>query len=105
MVRLGKRLTISLALRIKSSNKKQKARFSITAITHKDFRKMFKKFDNPPYPCYKSEKVNNGPTEAYFFLIKQSTKLMEYKRRIRPKFVKLGINKTIVHVNKAIQSK
>ena len=42
----GKGLTASLALRNKTSNKKQKERFSMTEITKQDFRKFLKKFGN-----------------------------------------------------------
>ena len=45
----GKGLTTSLDLRTKGSNKKYKARFSITDINNKDFRKLIKKFINSPY--------------------------------------------------------
>ena len=49
MGRPGKGMTASLAIRNKMSNKKQKARFSITDITNQDFRKLLKKFKNSPY--------------------------------------------------------
>ena len=67
-----KGLTNSLALRTKRSNNKQKARFSITDITNKDFRKFLKNFNNSPYLGYKSKQDRNEPTEAYLFLIKIS---------------------------------
>ena len=83
------------------SNKKQKARFSITEITDKDFRKLLKMFKNSPYIGYKSKQVLNKPTKAYFFLIKKITRQIKSKRQvwIRTKFFKLGVNKTIVQIN------
>ena len=60
----GKGLTTSLALRTKSSNKKKRARFSITSITNQDFRKLLTKFKNSPYLSYKSKQVHNEPTDA-----------------------------------------
>ena len=78
-----KRMTTSMNLRTKRSNKKQKARFSITDITNQAFRNFLKKFKNSPYLGYKSKKVHNEATEAYFFLIKQITKLIKSKRHVR----------------------
>ena len=74
------------------SNKKQKARFSVTDITNQYFRNFLKKFKNSPYLGYKSKKVHDEPTEAYFLLIKPITRLMKSERRSRPNFVKLGVN-------------
>ena len=74
------------------SNKKQKARFSVTGITNQYFRHFLKKFKNSPYLGYKSKKVHDEPTEAYFFLIKPITRIMKSERRYRPNFVKLGVN-------------
>ena len=54
----GKGLTASLALRNKTSNKKQKERFSMTEITKQDFRFLFNKFENIPYIGYKSKQVH-----------------------------------------------
>ena len=99
-------------LKTRISNKKQKSRFSITDITNQDFRKLLKKFKNSPFLCCKSKQVHNQPTEAYFFLIKKTTKLIKTKRhiRIRTIFLKLGINKKIElsnekigHVNETIK--
>ena len=73
---------------------------------------MLRKFDNSPDLGYKSKQVHNEPIEAYFYLIKHITMLTKSERRVRSKFVKLGVNKkiarineTIRHVNKAIQYK
>ena len=88
-------MTISLDLRTKISNKKQKSRFAITDITNQDLRKLLKKFKNSPYIGYKSKQINNEPTEAYFFLIKHITKLMKSKSRVQSKFIKLGANEKI----------
>ena len=94
MVGPGKGLNKSLNFSTKIPNKKQNVRFSITEITNQDFRKLLKKFNNLPYLDYKSKQVHNEPTEAYFFLIKQITKLMKSERhvRLRTTFVKLGMN-------------
>ena len=101
MLRPGKGLNTYLALRTKRSNKKQKARFSITDITKQELRKLLKKFNDSPYLGNKSKKVNIEPTEAYLFITKQITKLMKSKRQVqlRNNFVILGVNKTIGHVN------
>ena len=64
MERLVKRLTNSLALRTKISNKKQKARFEITDINNQDFRKLLKKFNNSKDLCHKSKQVHNEETES-----------------------------------------
>ena len=53
LVRPGKMMTTSLALKTKIPNKKQKARFPITDITKQVFRKFHQGFNNPPYICYK----------------------------------------------------
>ena len=97
-------MTISLYLSNKSSNKKQKAKFEITNIINQKFRKFLKKFNNSPYLGYKSKQVHNKPTEDYFFLIKQITKLMKIDRhiQIRNIFFILSINKRIGHINKRI---
>ena len=42
----GKGMTTYMYLRTKRTNKKQKARFSITDITNQDFRKLLNKFKN-----------------------------------------------------------
>ena len=77
------------------SNKKQKARFSITKITNEDFSKLLKKFNNSPYLGYKSKQVHNEPTETYFSLIKHITKKIKIKRHVqlRTNFVKSDVNK------------
>ena len=77
MKRPGKGLTTSMNIRTKSPNKKQNAGFYITAITKQDFRKFINKFENSPYLVYKSKQVNNEPTDAYLFLIKQITKIIK----------------------------
>ena len=63
----GKGITTSLYLRTKRSNKKQNAKFSITDINEQDLSKLLKKFNNPPYPGYKSKHIHNETIEAYFF--------------------------------------
>ena len=105
MMRTSKGLTNYLAFRNKRSRNKQKAMFFITDITKKDFRKLLKRFNNSSYLGYKSKHFHNELTEAYFFLIKNITKLMKIERhvRLRTKFVKSGVNETIGHVNGAIQ--
>ena len=49
-----KGLTAYLALRNKSPNKKQNARFAITGITKQDFRKLLMKFEKSLYLDYNS---------------------------------------------------
>ena len=106
MGRPGKWLTVSMFHRANVSNKKQKARFSITNITKQDFRKFLRKFNNSLYLCYKSKQVQNEPTEAYSFLIKHITNIIKTERHvlISTNFVKSGVNKTIGHINKVIKS-
>ena len=67
---------------------------------------MLKKFDNSPYLGYNIKYSHNEPTDSYFFLIRHITEIIQNKRHILlcTKFVKLGVNKTIRHFNKAIQS-
>ena len=60
----GKGLTTSINLKNKSSNKKQKARFAITVINIKDFRKFLKNFNSSPYLVKTIKQVHNEPTEA-----------------------------------------
>ena len=62
MGRPGKGPTTSANLSNKRSNKKQKARFSMTVITNQDFKKFLKKFKNSPYLGYKIKQVHNEPT-------------------------------------------
>ena len=57
-------MNTSLAIRKKSPNKKQMARFSITNIKNQDLRKFLKKFKNSPYLGYKRKQVHNEPNEA-----------------------------------------
>ena len=66
MIRLGKEVTISLYLRTKMLNNKQKSSFAITNITYHYFRNFIKKFKNSTYLGLKSKHVHNEPTEAYF---------------------------------------
>ena len=70
MRRSGKGLTTSLTIRTKRTNKKQKARNSITDINNQYFRQFLKKIRNLTYLSYKMKQVHNEPTEAYLFLIK-----------------------------------
>ena len=106
MRRTGKGLINYLAFRNKRSENKQKARFYITDITKKYFRKLRKRLNHSSYPGYKSKKFHNELMEAYFFLIKNITKLMKIERHVRlhTNFVKSGVNEKIGHVNGAIQS-
>ena len=60
----GKGLTNSINLKNKRSNKKQKARFAITVINIKDFRKFLKNFNSSPYLVKTIKQVHNEPTEA-----------------------------------------
>ena len=80
MGRPGKGMTKSMDLRNKLPKKKQKSGYNITDITNQDFRKLLNNFKNSPYLGCKSNHVNNEPNEAYLFLIKYITKLMEIKR-------------------------
>ena len=82
MGRSGKGLTDSLDLSAKRTNKKQKARITITDITNQDFSNLLKEFRNFPYLVYKKKHICNGPTEAYFFLIKQVSKLIKRKNHV-----------------------
>ena len=59
MRRPGKGMTTSLDISTRSSNKKQKTKFSITGITNQDLSKFLKKFNNSPYIGYKSKQVHN----------------------------------------------
>ena len=63
-------------------------------------------FKNPPYLGYKIKQVYNEPTKASLFLINHITMIMKIKRhfRIHTRFVKLGVNEKIVHVNEAMHS-
>ena len=70
MERPSKGMTNSLAFRNKSSENKQKARFYITDITKKYFKKLLKRFNNSSYLGSKSKQFHNELTEAHFFLIK-----------------------------------
>ena len=90
-----------MAFRNKRSKNKQKTRFAITTITKRDLRKSLKRFNNSSYLGYKSNQFHNELTEAYFFLIKNITKLMERERhvRLRTSFVKSGVNEKIGHIN------
>ena len=106
MRRTSKGLINYLAFRNKRSENKQKARFYITDITKKYFRKLRKRLNHSSYPGYKSKKFHNELMDAYFFLIKNITKLMKIERHVRlhTNFVKSGVNEKIGHVNGAIQS-
>ena len=58
---------------------------------------------NSPYLGFKTKQVYNEATYSYFFLIKHITKIIKSERHVRYKFVKLGVKKTIGHVNEAIR--
>ena len=77
MRRPVKGVTTSLTLWSKIPNKKQKARFSITDITHQDLSKLNKKFNNSPFISYKSKQIHNERTEAYLLLIKKITNIVK----------------------------
>ena len=66
--------------------------------------KFINKFKNPPYIGNKSKQVQNKPTEAYLFLIKQIINLIKSEGHVRlnTSFVKSGLNEKIGHVNKTI---
>ena len=103
MGRPGKGMTISLALRTKNPNTKQKSRCAITEITKQDFRKILKKFNNSPYLDYNSKQFHNKPTDDYLFLIKYITKIIKSKRHVQLSTIFLsGVNKIIGHINKTI---
>ena len=78
----GKGLNTSLYIGTKRSNNKQNSRFSITDITNQGFNKLLKKFINLPYLGCNSKQVRNEPTEAYFSLTEQITKIIKIKRNI-----------------------
>ena len=103
MVRPSKGITTSLNLRTKIPNNKQNTGFSITVITNQDFRNILRRFKNSPHVGCNSKHVHNKPAEAYLFPTKHITKLVKGERNDRTNYVKLGVNKTIGHVNKAIQ--
>ena len=77
MVISGKGLTNFMDLRNKKSNKKQKSRFAITAITNQYLSKLLKKIDNSPYVGYKSKQLHNEQTENCFFLIEHIINLIK----------------------------
>ena len=77
-----------------------------------DFRKFINRFEHSPYLGYRSKQLHNEPTEAYFFIIKYITKKIKSEKHVqlRTRGVKLSVkgkighlDKTIGHVNKAIQ--
>ena len=104
MGRPGKGLTTYLDLRTKNSNKKQKAMFYITDITNQYSRKFLKIFNYSHYLGYKIKQVHNKPTGAYFSLIKQINNITksEINVQIHTNFVKSGVNKKVIHANKTI---
>ena len=104
MGRPVKGLTTSLSLSTKGSNKKQKARFSITDSTDQDFSKLLKNFKNSPDLGYKSKQVHNEPSESYFLLIKHITKLIKIERCVRSNFGNFVINETIGQINKQLDT-
>ena len=70
-------LTIFMPLSTKIPNKKQYAMFVITRITDQYFRKLLKEIKNIPDLGYKSKQAHNKPTEAYLFLITQSSMIIK----------------------------
>ena len=113
MVIPGTVINTSLTFRTNMPNNKQNSRFAITDIDKQYLSNLLDNFDNSPYLGYKSKQVHNEPTEYYLLLTKYITKIIKTKRHvwIRTKGVKLGanekighVNKTMVHVNKSIQS-
>ena len=93
----GEGLTISISIRTKIPNRKQKARFAITEITNQGFRQFLKEFNNSPYLGYKIKQVYNEQTGAYFLLIKWTNKPIKIEMHIRlcNKGVKSGVNKKV----------
>ena len=93
MRRSGKGLTTSLAIRTKRTNKKQKARNSITNINNQYFRQFLRKIRNLTYLSYKMKQVHNEPTEAYLFLLKQAYRIIKINKHIweHTKRVKLNV--------------
>ena len=69
------------------------------------FRRLLKKFVNSPYLGHNSKYFQNKPTDTYFFLVKQITKIIKSKKYVQlsTKGFKSGVNKTIGHVNESIQ--
>ena len=51
-------------------------------ITNQGFRNFLKEFNNSPYLGYKKKQVYIEPTEYYFFLIKQVSKLIKIKKHV-----------------------
>ena len=100
MVIPGKGVTISLALRIKRSNKKQKSGFAITGINNQGFNNLFKKSKNSLDLGYKSKQANNEPTYSCFFLIKHINKISKRQKHVRSNFVESRINAAIGNFNK-----
>ena len=96
----GKGLNTSMTIRTKRPDKKQKRKTTINIINNQYFRKLLKEFKNSPYLGHKKKKVHNEPTEAYFFLIKQVSKLIKTKKHfwLRTKRVKSDVNKTIGYI-------
>ena len=110
MGRSGRVLTSFLEIRTKNPNNKQKARFAITDITNQNFSKLFNKFKNSTYQCYKNKQVHNEPNHSYLFLIKHISELIKRKTHVqlRNKGVKSDANEktcqqNIVRVNETIQ--
>ena len=65
----------------------------INDITHQDFSRLLKKFNNLPYIGYKKKHIHNEPTESYFLLVKHIYKLLKSKKLvpIRTQRVKLEV--------------
>ena len=95
MLITGKGVTTYLAIRIKILNKKQKSGFFINAITNQYLRDFLRRSNNSPYLGYKKKEVDNEPTEACFFQIRQFSKIIKNNRRVwlRTKGVKFDIDK------------
>ena len=98
-------MTNSVTLRIKRPNKKQKERTYITDITSQYFRNLIMELKNSPYIGYNKKQVYNEPTEAYFFIKKQVSKLNKIKRYVwlRTKRVESDVNGKN-HINKKLDT-
>ena len=77
-----KGLNASLYLMTKISNKKQKDRLSINALTNKYFHKLLNNFNNSLFLGDKSKQVCNEPTEACLFRTKYITNIRKIESHV-----------------------
>ena len=61
-------------------------------------------FKDVPYPGYRRKQAKNKPTEAYYFLVKQNSKLLQIKKHVllHTQIVKSEVVGT-KHVNKTLE--